>query len=229
MSATSGASGRITSLMSDPHLIDHASSHRKGSTMREQSIAGLPYRDLEQLPLPGIGGSLWYVRSAIESLYAQDRVDRAEVAAGRLPPAALDARDNRRCRIVRQLLLDGHVDDDLLRPHDAYRAAMVFQHGPGIASIRRARRLAMRAARCGLAEARQLAAAALDRRLMYEGKPQKYGTQYRREGGQWFLWPINPRTSDAERAKWAVPPVADAVALAHRWNNADEHRPSRVA
>ncbi|MEO7734929.1 MAG: hypothetical protein ABIY55_28500 [Kofleriaceae bacterium] len=61
-------------------------------------------------------------------------------------------------------------------------------------------------------EARWLAAASEDRRLKHEGKPQKYGTQFATAGGKRVLWNIDPAISDAERARWSVPSLAEAIA-----------------
>jgi len=61
-------------------------------------------------------------------------------------------------------------------------------------------------------EARWLAAAAADRQLKHEGKPQKYGTQFIITGGKRVLWNTDPATSDAERARWSVPSLAEAIA-----------------
>jgi glycine oxidase len=34
---------------------------------------------------------------------------------------------------------------------------------------------------------------------MYQGKPQKYGTQFVPDGKRWRLWDVDPTTTDAER------------------------------
>jgi hypothetical protein len=71
--------------------------------------------------------------------------------------------------------------------------------------------LALRGVELGCRPARWLAAAALDRWLMATGKPQRYGTQYRRIGsGPFELWQVDPETTDEERAAWDVPPLAEA-------------------
>jgi hypothetical protein len=68
------------------------------------------------------------------------------------------------------------------------------------------------AARNGIPQrARWLTAAAYDRWLMYQGKPQKYGTQYVHDGVRHRLWDVDPTTTDAERAAWKVPPLAEQL------------------
>ena len=61
-----------------------------------------------------------------------------------------------------------------------------------------------------------LAAVALDRWLMYQGKPQKYGTQFVPGGKRWRLWDIDPSTTDAERAANHVPSLQEQLQQAER-------------
>jgi hypothetical protein len=89
---------------------------------------------------------------------------------------------------------------------------MVFQHGADRAHVLRAHELAKRAAGLGSTRpARWLAAAAYDRWLMIAGLPQKYGTQFRFANGRWVLHEVDPTTTDEERARWDVPPLAEAL------------------
>jgi hypothetical protein len=46
---------------------------------------------------------------------------------------------------------------------------------------------------------------------MTGGLPQKYGTQYRFANGRWILYEVDPAISDEERARWDVPPLAEAL------------------
>jgi hypothetical protein len=41
------------------------------------------------------------------------------------------------------------------------------------------------------------------------GAPQKFGTQWRARDGGRELWPVDPVTTDSERAKWGLPPLAE--------------------
>jgi hypothetical protein len=41
------------------------------------------------------------------------------------------------------------------------------------------------------------------------GAPQKFGTQWRARDGGRELWPVDPATTDSERAKWGLPPLAE--------------------
>jgi len=59
------------------------------------------------------------------------------------------------------------------------------------------------------ARARPLAAAAFDRLRMLRGEPQKFGTQIIDREGHRRLWPVDPATTDSERTKWGLPPLAE--------------------
>jgi hypothetical protein len=147
------------------------------------------------------------------AIYLADQRDREDVDVGRLTPGEMVERDRiRRCR-VDELVAEG----ELATADDYFHAAMIFQHGGSLAYFWRAHELALRAAELGhegeawWCSARWLAAAAYDRWLMWQGKPQKYGTQYAVENGEKLLWEVDPDTTDEERAKWNVPCLADAL------------------
>jgi hypothetical protein len=47
---------------------------------------------------------------------------------------------------------------------------------------------------------------------MYQGKPHRWGTQLKRIDGKMRLWPVDPATTDGDRAKWGVPALAQQKA-----------------
>ncbi|MCR9245331.1 MAG: hypothetical protein NXI31_09885 [bacterium] len=61
---------------------------------------------------------------------------------------------------------------------------------------------------------RPLAATAYDRVRRLAGEPQKFGTQIVECEGRCELWPVDPTTTDSERAKWGLPPLAELRARA---------------
>jgi hypothetical protein len=97
---------------------------------------------------------------------------------------------------------------------DYVHAATVYYRADTAADAARAHELALQAlARDPESdEAKWLAAASEDRRLKHEGKPQKYGTQFVVASGKRVLWNIDPAISDAERERWSVPSLAEAIA-----------------
>ena len=67
----------------------------------------------------------------------------------------------------------------------------------------------------GMARDRRLlvvAATAYDRLRVFGGRPQKFGTQAISAAGQLVPWPVDPATTDTERAKWGVEPLARLAA-----------------
>jgi hypothetical protein len=97
---------------------------------------------------------------------------------------------------------------------------MVFQHGETAAEIERAHQYALRAVELepANASARWLAAAAEDRVHMLRSEPQRWGTQFRKEAGTYVLYPVDPSVTDAERAAWNVPPLADTRKMIEELN-----------
>ena len=87
-------------------------------------------------------------------------------------------------------------------------AATILASSRDLASVRLAHDLAL-GALGGAEQARSLAARCYDRLRMLAGEPQKFGTQRGPDGA---LWPVDPKTTDSERAKWDLPPLAVLVA-----------------
>jgi len=144
------------------------------------------------------------VNEELQALLTADQEDRA---GGNLSSDALE-RDRVRLRRVKELLKAGAAED----AEDFFCAAMILQHGSALEDYWQAHELAKASAEGGHAPARWLAAAAYDRWLMRQGKPQHFGTQYfAMAGGPLRLWEVDPTTTDDERAGWDVPPLRDAL------------------
>lgn len=149
------------------------------------------------------------------SLYEADRQERVDQPRATTPEyLAMRARDlARRERVL--ALIAAH---ELATAEDYYRAAQIMNHGDVAEDARIAHTLALRAAELGSPPARWLAAASYDRWQMYQGKPQKYGTNYVYDGRKDRLWDVDPQTTDAERAAWDVPPLAEQLRKAEEAN-----------
>jgi hypothetical protein len=146
----------------------------------------------------------------LTSLYDNDRRAHAAVPAVDSPAyAALRAADaaRRRAAFARLGALDATPTGATAR--DRYHVAWLMNHGDTVAEARLAHELARRAALGGVDEGRWLSAAAFDRACMYAGEPQRFGTQIVPDGTAWRLWPVDPTTTDAERAACDVPPLAE--------------------
>lgn len=59
-----------------------------------------------------------------------------------------------------------------------------------------------------------VAAMAYDRARAFAGRAQKFGTQSVMTAGQRVLWPVDPGTTDSERAKWFVKTLAELQSVA---------------
>jgi hypothetical protein len=93
---------------------------------------------------------------------------------------------------------------------DQVAAASVLVCSEVAAEVQVAQALAL-AAMPTLRRARLLAATAYDRQRRLCGEPQKFGTQVVVRDGVRELWPVDPNTTDSERAKWDVPPFAEVL------------------
>jgi hypothetical protein len=153
-------------------------------------------------------------------MFVVDQADRTDHPAYDTPEYwQLRERDARRRQRVNELLAQGLVS----APDEYFHAALIFQHGDTLEDIWQAHALAQRAAALGATQAMGskdslwLAAAALDRWLMYQGKPQKYGTQFVPDGKRWRLWDLDPTTTDAERLANHVPSLQEQLKQAQRY------------
>lgn len=146
------------------------------------------------------------MHSELQELFRADRDERANHPVYGTPEyRLLRERDAERRRRLEGIVACGGLKE----PEDYYQAAWIFNHGERVEEIWQAHILAQRASEFGLRRARWLAAATYDRWLMYQGQPQKYGTQIVPDGTRHRVWDVDPATSDAERAEWDVPPLAE--------------------
>lgn len=147
-----------------------------------------------------------YLASINRELYDMFQADQAD-RRGDIDWEEVTPRDEARRKRAQEL-----IDADLLKaPDDFVHAAFIFQHGADSTSYRLAHELAMAAVALDstYTRARWIAAASLDRYLHSVGRPQIYGTQLHVVDGVWTLEPIDTTAvSDAERARWGVPPLA---------------------
>lgn len=141
----------------------------------------------------------------LKLIYDEDQDDRKNLDKA-LIREELAERDRKRRESVRKM-----VEDDLFQDGmDYVHAAMIFQHGEVPEDYLIATDLAKRAVELGEQRGLWMIAASTDRYLTNTKAPfQRYGTQYMRdeEGGKWYLYPVDPSTTDEDRAKYNVPPM----------------------
>jgi hypothetical protein len=149
------------------------------------------------------------------TLYQSDRQEHASQAKVNTPEyRAMRARDIQR----RERVLEVMARSESFSAEDYYHAACIMNHGDGPEDAEHAHTYALRSSELGHRPARWRAAASYDRWLMYQVKPQKYGTNYIYDGQQDRLWNVDPSTSDEERAAWDVPPLAEQLRKAEEAN-----------
>ncbi len=153
----------------------------------------------------------------LEKLYTEDQADRSG-ELGKTDWSVVGKRDEERRKRVLEIMSQGGAKEAA----DYVHAAMVLQHGQAPEDFDHANQWCLKAVELDpdYPGARWLAAAAKDRYLMNLGKPQLYGTQFKRDpkGGPWYLWQVDPSVTDEERAKWDVPPLARAKARVEALN-----------
>lgn len=147
------------------------------------------------------------VNAELAKLYQEDQADRAGTLQA-TQWADVGKRDAERRKRVLEIVAEGgaKVADDY------YHAGMVFQHGDKPEDYDRAHEWCLKALELDPEHpmARWLAAASKDRALMWRGKPQLYGTQFKKVDEKWILWEVDPSVTDEERVRWDVPPLSIA-------------------
>jgi hypothetical protein len=138
----------------------------------------------------------------LKKLFDEDQKDAGHPSPG--TPARIYERSIK----VREIVAAGRarVADD------RFHAATVLSRGDTIEDIRATRELALKALELDPRHegARYLAAQARDRELMFEKKPQMYGTQtVKNAAGVWELYTVDPLVTDEERDKWNVLPLVE--------------------
>lgn len=148
-----------------------------------------------------------YIQKQIGKIFDADWKDRS---SGRSRKYS----DERRFEIIRKhdsqrrnVLEKALNKNPKLRGIDYFRAAMIFQHGQNLESIRKARYFAKKSFLFGYETGKWLYAAATDRLLMMQNKKQKFGTQFRKRNGVWELHPIRKATTDRDRKRYSVLPL----------------------
>jgi hypothetical protein len=157
------------------------------------------------------------INQEVRDLFHQDQADRRPPEGEEIDWDVVTPRDEARRARVREMM-EAH---ELKAADDYYHAAMVLQHGSELEDYRVAHELCLQAVQLDPEHtgARWLAAAALDRWLVNQDKPQRYGTQFRKVDGRWELCEVDPAVTDEERAEWNVPSLAEAQARAERMND----------
>ena len=132
-------------------------------------------------------------------------------------------RAEERAAKVRKLLAEEGVGSAA----DRYYAALVLVQCPTEADLELAQQQALAAAEQGETRGFRVAAEALDKLLVKRGMMQRYGTQFVWEPvlRSWRLYPLDPRTSDAERKAMGVPSLEELRQQEAALNNKEKGAP----
>lgn len=140
----------------------------------------------------------------LKTMYTEDQNDRR---SGAIDWDLVTKRDSTREKRVFEML-----DSNLVKTSmDYYHAAMIFQHGGDTIASSMAVKMMRHAIELDQTINKWLLAAAIDRDLMRRGKPQIYGTQYRKMNNEpWKLYDIDTTViSDTERREYNVETLAE--------------------
>ncbi|HWI60569.1 MAG TPA: hypothetical protein VNT75_01885 [Symbiobacteriaceae bacterium] len=140
----------------------------------------------------------------LREIFEADQKDRANKGLH----ADYVERDRARRRRVQELAAAG----ELTTGEEYAMAAIVCQHGDTPDDYWQAHLLAQKAVELGETGISWLVAAGLDRHLVRQGKPARYGTQTVRMAGIYRVPRLDPATTDEERAALGIPPLAAILA-----------------
>ncbi|MFI5264205.1 MAG: hypothetical protein ACHQM6_06795 [Candidatus Kapaibacterium sp.] len=156
------------------------------------------------------------VNMELHKIYLADQKDRTDLmGSGDVQHISLEtALKLYRADSVRRIQVYALLKDNKLSTgRDFSEAALILQHGNDTSDYRNAHELALASVKLGNKDGKWLAAATLDRYLVAQKKPQKYGTQSftNEKTGKRELYPVDPSVTDKERAEWDCPPLKNAL------------------
>lgn len=155
-----------------------------------------------------------YMPKSLKTLFAEDQKDRLSCVDYRI----LIKNDRERRKLANVFL----KNIDKLTSEEIYYAAMFFHHSANKNDVKKARDLMLLNIRRGellkkknkwAEKSKWLFAAATDRLLVREGKPQKYGTQFHQKtvDSPRELFKYDKGTTDKERVTLNVPTLKQAL------------------
>lgn len=143
----------------------------------------------------------------LENLYYDDKKERESMDEINLSSDDLRQHDRQRLARVKELLPEIDIDEIW----NCHYISFLFQHGESTEDYRTAHKFAKRAVDMGSRVTKWLFAVTLDRKLISQGKLQKFGTQFEKVDGKWRQLPVDNEISDQERIEYGVSPLKDAL------------------
>ncbi len=136
----------------------------------------------------------------LEKLYYEDKKEREEFNDSKESLKTLEKHDRLRLQKVKRLL--PYVDTAEI--WNCHYLAYLLIHGETTEDYQLAQEYAKMAVDMGSSVTKWLYAATLDRWLVSQGKPQKFGTQYKIVNGKKELFPVDKNTTDEERIEHGI-------------------------
>lgn len=144
----------------------------------------------------------------LENLYLVDKKEREELdASDKESLKALVKHYQQRRARLKEIL--PQIDTDEI--WNCHYMSYLFLNGENIEDYKLAHAYAKKAVEMGSKVTKWLYAASLDRCLVAQGKPQKFGTQFKQVKGEWELLPVDDSVTDEERAQHGVAPLSQAL------------------
>jgi hypothetical protein len=133
-----------------------------------------------------------------------------------VPDPRIAERHAARAAEVHKMLAMGEITT----PKQRFQASVLLVEADDLDDLKLAEELAQQAAAGGEHLAPRVAAEAIDKQLVLRHLPQRYGTQYEWVTvlGGWRLYPVDPKTTDAERREHGIPPLASLYEAEKRLN-----------
>jgi hypothetical protein len=149
-------------------------------------------------------------RSSLDTLWADYQAEAQRTEPLTDPDAEAQAALAHRVARARELADTGA----LVTARDFFRASVLIVGSSDPADWPLAAELGNRAAEMGEPLGLRVAAEAIDKDLISQRQPQRYGTQFYWDSKlrAWRLNPVDPETTDDERAAMGVPSYAELIA-----------------
>ena len=153
--------------------------------------------------------------SELQKMYDEDQSSRM---SKNIDWSILSKQDKEREKRVYEMIKSGQI----ITGRDYYNSAMIFQHGNDTIASSMAVKHMKKAIELDTTINKWLLAAAIDRDLMRQGKPQIYGTQYIKNNttnGQFVRYQIDStKISDKERKEYNVETLAEQLVKERNMN-----------
>ncbi len=144
----------------------------------------------------------------LEKMYYEDKNDRETLDYDDAQVAVeIDKRDKKRLQRVKEI--ESSIDTTEI--WNCHYLAYLFLHGETVEDYKKAYHYAKKAVDMGSNVTKWLYAAAWDRYLVAQDKPQKYGTQFKKVKGKWEQLPVDNTITDEEREDCGVAPLDKAL------------------